>query len=282
MIEKKHRYVIIPYIMIFLLPNAGLAQGLQHPPKQNPFKSFAFTVGGDVLHVMSSPLRFRQNDGLKLLTFIATTTLFMTLLDSRINEDFIARDDFYVKPGIGLAKIGHGFDRVSPQYALAGLTVPMLAGALILKDRKLLETTRLMLESFVIAGGITYVGKRVFGRARPYTGEGPHDFEPFKFTVKGERRSFPSGHATSAFAMMTVVAKQYEQWWIRIPAYTAALSVSFQRIESRNHWGADVLVGSTIGYWVGNMLVSRYQQPSRKTAINPYILKNRIAFMVSF
>lgn len=212
--------VIIPCIIMLVLQNVGPAQGLQYPPKQSPFKSFASTVGGDILHVLSSPFRWRQEDGLKLLALTAATTGFVALLDDRIDENFIERDDFYVKPAIGLAKIGDGYDKVSSKLVLAGLLAPMLAGGLIFKDKKLLETTRLMVESFVIAGVITRIGKRMFGRARPFTGEGPFEFEPLRFNAKRERRSFPSGHTTSAFSMMTVLAKQYDQWWIKIPAYT--------------------------------------------------------------
>lgn len=268
--------------LVIVSQGAGYAQGLQPPPKQHPLKTFSRTVGGDVLHVFSSPLRFRQKHSLPLLAFAATTTVFMAVLDRQIDEDFVERDDLHVKPAIGLAKIGDGFDKISSRYVLAGLTLPMLAGGLVFRDKKLLETTQLMMESFLIAGAITWTGKRVFGRARPFTGEGPHEFQVFKFNVKRERRSFPSGHATSAFSMMTVLAKQYHVWWIEIPAYTVAVSVALQRLDSREHWGADVVAGSVIGYWVGSTLVSRRQSQSNRASINPYILGNRVAFVVSF
>jgi membrane-associated phospholipid phosphatase len=274
--------VILCIIIMLVLQNAGHAQGLQYPPQPNPHKSFISTVGGDILHVFSSPLRFRQVDGLKFLALTAITTVLVTSLDNRIDEDFNERDDLLVKPAIGLAKIGDAYDEVSAPFVLAGLTIPILAGGLIFDDQKLLETTRLMAESYFIAGAITYIGKWAFGRYRPYTGQGPTKFEPFKFHTKKDSRSFPSGHATSAFSMMTVLAKQYDQWWIEIPAYIVAVSVALQRIDSRNHWGADVVVGGAIGYWVGSTLVNRYKQQFKKASINPYIFGNRVAFVVSF
>ena len=206
----------------------------------------------------------------------------MTILDQNIDDDFIERDDLYVKPGIGLAKIGDVYDRISSKYVLAGLSASMLTGGLIFKDKKLLETTRLLVESYLISGAIAQLGKRVFGRARPYTGEGPSKFEPFKFRGARDRRSFPSGHATSAFSMMTVLAKQYDQWWIKIPAYTVAISVAMQRMDSRNHWGADVIVGGAIGYSVGSALVNRYKQQSNRVSMNPYIFGNRVGIMFIF
>ncbi|MCZ6818586.1 MAG: phosphatase PAP2 family protein [Calditrichaeota bacterium] len=273
---------VIFWFAMLSLQSSGHAQELQNPPEQSPSNSFASTVGGDVLHVFSSPFRLRQEDGLKLLAITAVTTVFVTLLDDRIDENFIERDDFYVKPAIGLAKVGTGYNKLSSKYVLAGLSIPMLAGGLIFKDKKLLETTRLMVEAFLISGVITQLGKRVFGRARPFTGEGSLEFEPFKFRSTRDTRSFPSGHSTSAFSMMTVLSKQYDRWWIKIPTYTLAVSVALQRIDSRNHWGADVVVGGLIGYWVGSTLVNKHKPQSKSTSINPYIFGNRVGVMVNF
>jgi len=78
------------------------------------------------------------------------------------------------------------------------------------------------------------------------------------------------------------LAKQYDSWWIKVPAYTAAISVAVQRIDSHNHWGADVIVGAIIGYSVGSALVNRYKQQSNSLTINPYIFGNRVGIMFSF
>jgi membrane-associated phospholipid phosphatase len=292
MLKFLPRYAIIFYTIMFSLQNAGHAQGLKYPPKPKSPKSsapniggdvlsFAATVGGDVLHVLTSPLRLTQNDGLQLLVFTATTTTFVTFLDKRIDGDFIERDDFHVKPAIALAKIGDGYDEfISRNYLRIGLPVTMLAGGLVFKDKKLLLTTRLMVESFFITGKITMIGKGVFGRARPYAGEGPLDFSWFKFNARQERRSLPSGHVSSAFSIMTVLAKQYDSWWIKIPAYTVGVATAFQRMESRNHWGADVILGGAIGYGVGSALVNRYKQPSKSSTVNPYIMGNRVGLII--
>ncbi|RIK78067.1 hypothetical protein DCC62_08395 [candidate division KSB1 bacterium] len=260
----------------------GPAQELQNPSKQNLFRSFAATVGGDVSHIFSSPFRIKQKDGWRLLALTATTALFVTSLDKRIDQDFVERDDFYVKPAIRLAQIGDVYDKYSAEYVLAGLSFPMLAGGLILKDRKLATTGRLMIESFLIAGAITQLGKKVSGRARPYTGDGPSAFAWFKFSGTEERRSFPSGHATGAFALMTVLAKQYDSWWVEIPCYTLAVSVAMQRLDTHRHWGADVVLGGAIGYWVGSTLVNRHKQQPSSWSAKPYIGVDRIGVAWSF
>ncbi len=291
----KNRFEAIILCLVALsLQNAGHAQALQYPPKQNSLKagashvgedilSFAATVGGDVLHVFSSPLRLKQKGSLKLLALTAITTISVTCLDRDIDDDFSEREDFFVKPAIGLAKIGDGYDKfISNKYMLAGLPVTMLAGGLIFKDKKLIQTSRLMVESFIITGKITMIGKGFFGRARPYTGEGPLNFSWLKFNTKQERRSLPSGHVSSAFSIITVLAKQYDSWWMEIPAYTVGVAVAFQRMETRSHWGADVVVGGALGYWVGSTLVSRYKQPTKSSSVNPYMMGNRVGLIVEF
>jgi membrane-associated phospholipid phosphatase len=290
--KRNRRFYAAIFCMTMLsLQSAGHAQGLQYSPRQNSLKSFASnvggdiwsfvsTVGGDVLYVFSSPLRLKQENGLKLLALSATTTVFVTTLDNPINGDFNERDDFHVKPAIELAKIGEVYDNVTPKRVLIGLSAPMLAGGLIFKDKKLILTTRLMVESFIIAGKITMIAKGVFGRARPYTGEGPLDFAWLEFNSRQERRSLPSGHVSSAFSIMTVLAKQYDSWWIKIPAYTVGVAVAFQRMESHNHWSADAIVGGAIGYGVGSILVNRYKQPSKSSSVNPYIFGSRVGLIV--
>ena len=270
--------VVILFTILLSLPSIGYAQ----ESKYSFFKSFASSIASDVFYIFSAPLRVEQKQGLKFLALTTATTVFVTSLDKGLDEDFMERDDLYVKPGIELAKIGDLYDKISSPIFLAGLTVPMLAGGVVFKDEKLLLTTRLLVESFFISGTITQLGKRIFGRARPYTGKGPEEFEPFQFGGTSDNRSFPSGHTTSAFSMMTVLAKQYDRWWIKIPAYSVALSVALQRIDTHNHWGADVIVGGAIGYWVGSTLVNRYKQQSEINSINPYFLGNRFGILLSF
>jgi hypothetical protein len=69
---------------------------------------------------------------------------------------------------------------------------------------------------------------------------------------------------------------------MEIPAYTVGVAVAFQRMESRSHWGADVIVGGALGYWVGSTLVNRYKQPSKSSSVNPYMMGNRVGLIVEF
>lgn len=267
---------------LFLVQAQVCAQQVQNSARQSPIRSFAATVGDDMFQVYTSPFRFKQSDGLKLVSVSSAAILLMTLLDEPINDNFIERDKLIVKPAIGMAKVGERYDRITSKYVLAGLAVPMLVGGLAFHDKKMLNTTRLLLESYFISGSITFVGKRLVGRARPLLKEGALDFTPFRFNAERDRRSFPSGHSTIAFAMMTVLAKQYPQPWVAIPAYSLGLSVALQRIESQQHWAADVFVGGAIGYWVGTALVNRTRQKHNNKPMTAYFMGNRAGIIVSF
>jgi len=272
---KIRRYTIINFIIILFMQKAGITQDMPSPSNQNHFNNFVLTVGGDILHVISSPFHMNQKERLNLIAFTAFTAISVGLLDKPLDKDFIENEDTYLLPAFGLAKVGHSYN-----YFLIGLPVITLSGGLIYNNSKLLETTRLMVESYFIAGAITHIGKNLFGRARPFTNEGPGQFQWLNFSH--HKHSFPSGHTAGAFSIMTVLAKQYNRWQIKIPAYTLALAVAMQRIDSRNHWGADVVVGGAIGYWVGSTLVNRYKKKNQSLSINPYAFVDHVGFVISF
>ena len=99
----------------------------------------------------------------------------------------------------------------------------------------------------VIAGGIiTPSLKYIVGRYRPRESN-----QTFKFSAFSHHASFPSGHATQAFAVATVIAYHYDSWWIKGLAYGTALGVDYSRINQHAHYISDVTAGSLIGYFVG-------------------------------
>jgi len=282
---KNKRISCLAWICLILIvcQNNGYAQVSEDTLKGSRIKNFVKTIGGDFLSVATSPLRMSKNDGLQLLAFTAITTGFVSRVDSPIDEEFgIEVDNSYLLPARGLARIGEVYDHISPKRFSTALTIAMLTGGLALKDKKLLETTRLMFESVLIIQLITSRSKDIFGRSRPYTGKGPHDFKFFASRSAQGSRSMPSGHTSSAFAMMTVIAKQYDRWWVKIPTYTFAVSVACQRMNSRQHWASDVIVGAGIGYWVGSALANRKPDQSKSSSINPYLLGNRLGLAVNF
>jgi membrane-associated phospholipid phosphatase len=73
-----------------------------------------------------------------------------------------------------------------------------------------------------------------------------------KYTVRRERpdasnnKSFPSGHAASAFATATVLQRHYG-WKIGVPAYALGGYISLARMAWNRHHATDVVMGAGFG-----------------------------------
>ena len=89
--------------------------------------------------------------------------------------------------------------------------------------------------------------KAILARQRPYTGQGEGKF----FSGNWTAGSFPSGHATLAWTLATVMAHEYPNWPMRLLMYGAATAVSTTRVTGGVHFPSDVFAGSVIGFGVG-------------------------------
>jgi membrane-associated phospholipid phosphatase len=82
----------------------------------------------------------------------------------------------------------------------------------------------------------------------------------FKAAVARERpngeddKSFPSGHASNAFALAAVTERHYG-WKAGVPAYALASLVALSRPQRNKHYLTDVMAGATLGYLVGHTVV---------------------------
>ncbi len=77
--------------------------------------------------------------------------------------------------------------------------------------------------------------------------------------------SFPSGHATAAFAVATMQShyhpKQAPFW------YTGAALISYSRVKLNRHYYKDVVAGATVGYFTARWQLSQ----SRGLILAPFI-----------
>jgi membrane-associated phospholipid phosphatase len=83
-------------------------------------------------------------------------------------------------------------------------------------------------------------------------------FNGGKSPLKGS--SFPSGHATAAFSVATVVAYRYRNHkWVPWLAYGMATAIGLSRVATEAHFPSDVFLGSAIGYSVARFQTVRPQ-----------------------
>ena len=105
---------------------------------------------------------------------------------------------------------------------------------------------------------ITPALKKIFSRTRPRDNQGAYDFHPF-----GNGPSFPSGHATQAFTVASVIATEYPKPWVQAACYVPATLVLYARMRHDGHWASDVAAGALIGWGVGYQ-VATFNQPLRE------------------
>lgn len=128
----------------------------------------------------------------------------------------------------------------------AGFVWLVIGGLLFLKEEK---KHHMFFLPILGAGGISYVLvelilKPIFARARPLASMGA--------IIVGSQKndpSFPSGHATIAFAM-AVVLSAYEPKlkWV---FYTLAVCISLSRIYIGVHYPIDIVAGAFLGWGIG-------------------------------
>jgi membrane-associated phospholipid phosphatase len=113
-------------------------------------------------------------------------------------------------------------------------------------------------ESFVLTGVFVQALKNGTGRHRPYTNDPPHTWDGPGIHGSAET-SFPSGHASSAFAVATVIASEYDNYVVPAFAYSVAAITALNRVWHNAHWPSDTFVGSAIGYFTGKTVVASHR-----------------------
>lgn len=133
----------------------------------------------------------------------------------------------------------------------------MAGGGFFLRDDRMMSAGIDAFESTTVASEVVApVIKTVVGRARPIYGLGKHSFHPFD----SHDQSFPSNHATSAFALATAIATRYDDSrWVPAVAYGVATSVAIARVHDRVHFASDVLAGGMIGHAIARSIVANHR-----------------------
>ena len=103
---------------------------------------------------------------------------------------------------------------------------------------------------------MTLAIKLVSNRQRPRQGNGQGDFWPYGMQHWESDTSFPFDHATATMALARVIAGEYPRWYIMVPAYGFAESVSISRILANQHFPSDVVVGQVIGFLTGTYVLN--------------------------
>jgi len=119
-------------------------------------------------------------------------------------------------------------------------------------------------EAMLISGGLTMLGKKLLGRARPYAyvpALARPDGSSYDATQERTFVSMPSGHSATAWTGAAMGLTEYmlnrpvAPWWERAAVGFAggalAGATSALRVEAGQHFPSDVLAGAGLGIAVG-------------------------------
>ena len=236
-------------------PPAGAAEHVSGPDLSTAVRSEARRYLADAVSLGTAPLHWTKGEWARFAA-AAGIVAALAMQDERISAEFergrSARTD-------AVANVVTPFGAWIP----VGLSAGILGSGLLLGNVSLRETGRDAIEAEILAAGIvTPVLKEVSGRSRPNQGEGDGDeFRPFS-----SGRSFPSGHATEAFAFASVIAAHYRGWVVPTLAYALASGAALARVHSRAHFASDVVAGAVLGTVIGRAVVHRHTDREESTA----------------
>lgn len=120
------------------------------------------------------------------------------------------------------------------------------------------------LHSLLITEGIKYIA----GRERPLEGDGTGSF-------RRGGGSFPSLHSAGAWAIASVLAREYPGPLTQVLAYGGAAAISAARVTGRQHFGSDVLVGSAIGWFAGRQVYNAHRERDDPAAAYGTFVRDR-------
>jgi len=243
--KRKSSFLVFLMVTFVFVSSAGYLNGETSTPKHKLNMDYFKQFGRDAVSVFSSPAHWK---GKKLFTLaaVAGTGILCFAFDQNIKEfSDVNNKGLFDDIWESITNSGNG-------VFLGGLIASYYIVGEIFKLDDMRKTALLGIESFVISGVMVGILKYTIGRARPYTGESATSFHPFSST--SSNYSFPSGHATSAFSVATVIAEHSKEFLVDVVAYGMATLVAMSRIHKNKHWVSDVFIGSAIGYFVGKKI----------------------------
>ena len=158
----------------------------------------------------------------------------------------------------------HGFNHIfngnATAIGMGAVSASLYAIGRVRKDSKMQRTALLAGEAMADTAIVQTVLKDTTMRLRPvrYPASGWFATSSSPTSYIRGNGSFPSGHSIEAFAVATIVARQYRNHrWVPYVAYGLATVVGFSRLTLNVHFLSDVFVGGALGYSISRFTVLR-------------------------
>ncbi|MFC6644798.1 phosphatase PAP2 family protein [Granulicella cerasi] len=219
---------------------------LPHP--EVSIKQLPLNVAGDTFRIFLSPLTVRPGD-LKWLLPIAGAAAGTFASDTHVSRDVVSHQPSFNSTAGNLS------DGVRDAYYAAPVVLYITGH--VNHDEKQNETAVLSGEAMIDAYIIDSIVKLASYRERPDMDNARGNFYQ---TSAGYNSSFISGHAMNVWSASAVIAAEYPNPWMQAAVYTAATSVSVNRVLALKHFPTDVLLGSAGGWLIGHYVVRAHHR----------------------
>jgi membrane-associated phospholipid phosphatase len=207
------------------------APGEEDPRRDNKLSRLPYELLKDQLGMWTSPGRARLSDATWLVPLGGfAAALFAT--DSDISRHLSNSPNT-------LLQYKHISDYGT--YSMAGGAAGLYLLGIATNNEHRRESGLLSEEAAIDAVAVVEAMKYASGRERPFVDNANGHF------FKGGT-SFPSEHSAAAWAIAGIIAHEYPSPFMKFFAYGLAGVVSATRVNAKQHFPSDVLVGSAIGY----------------------------------
>ena len=273
MLVKKYRALCLFLVFSIVLSPLSALGNDEISPAPNAVRlnsDYFSSYITDTANVFTAPTRWDNSDWLTT-GVVVSSTVGLFFADRGIRNWTLDN-----RSGVAdkLADFGRTFGE-------AVIIFPALTGiflyGLLSDDDAAQKFPLLALKAVVITSVVVFGIKFLAHRHRPDTGDSSNIWDGPSFS--SENLSFASGHASTAFALATVVADVFKDHpYMPIIAYTASTITALSRIYDNRHWASDVFFGAIMGHVIAkSILSSGDDKEPRTTFLLPYTNEKTIA-----
>jgi len=271
---EKNKFFLIVLIFIFLA-NGLLSQNRSFPYEINKKDLWLLPLG-----IVLSEYGDYLSDNFDLITYDEV---------SRLDRNDVNAFDRSATYNWSLK-----WDERSDQYrdilvlsTLLAISIPPVFHA------KLSETVTvagMLVESYFLLKGVTYLTKTTVGRERPYLYNTSMSIDE-RYFMGGEDASFSffSGHTAAAFTAATFLSKimtdiHGHSVWTKLlwgSSLTLAALTGYARYEAGMHFPSDVIAGAAVGFAIGYLIPTLHKKNKNKP-VSLSISPDRISLRLGF